>query len=205
MIGPLTSYRWTGLAVVAGMVLLSAGCASLRNYEPTVDPNTLDGTAFLHYLGTVPVASVEEGCRAMLLAADGSDSCTTHEERYAELLRRGFVRDSWRLSPGNVLDKGTLAFMATKVCRLPGGVDSLLLGSWGLSDRRYALKDAVAAGLMSYSTPERAVRGGELLSVLAKVDEYMAEQGLYDWTATEADAPADLPAAMPPATSTSSD
>ena len=70
--------------------------------------------------------------------------------------------------------------MATRVCQLPGWVNSRVLGSWGLGDRRYALKDAVAAGLMPYDTPNHAVRGGELVTALVKIDEYMAEQGLYD-------------------------
>ena len=81
--------------------------------------------------------------------------------------------------------------MAARVCRLPGGVNTHLLASWGLGDRRYALKDATAAGLMSYDTPDRAVRGGELLGTLAKIDEYLAEHGLYDQGRSEAKPPTD--------------
>jgi hypothetical protein len=169
--------------------MLIGGCAGVRNYEPSVDPNTLSATGFLHYLGTVPVASVEEGCRAMLLAADGSESFETHEQRYTELVRRGMVREAWKLQANHVLDKGTLAYMATRACRLPRGVNSCLFGSWGLGDRRYALKDAVAAGLMAYDTPEHAVRGGELVSTLAKIDDHMAKHGLYEQSQPDAPSP----------------
>lgn len=192
MIGPLTSGgRMKRFAVAAALFALSAGCAGVRNYEPSVAPDSLDGTSFLHYLGTVPVASVGEGCRAILLAADGTEAFDTHEERYAELIRRGLVRPAWGLQGDHVLDKGTLAFMAARVCRLPGGVNTHLLASWGLGDRRYALKDAAAAGLMSYDTPDRAVRGGELLSTLGKIDDYLAEGDLYDQGQSEAEPSAD--------------
>ena len=191
MIGPhLLSSRAKRFAAAAGLVVLLAGCSTVRNYEPEVDPNSLDSTCFLHYLSTVPVASVGEGCRAILLAADGAEDHDTYEERYAELVRRGIVRPAWNLRPDYVLDRGTLAYMAARVCRLPGGLNTHLLGSWGLGDRRYAMKDVAAAGIMPYDVPERAVRGGELLGVLGKIDEYLAEHGMYEWSSPDVDNPA---------------
>ena len=153
----------------------AVGCSTVRRYEPQQDPDALDATSFLHYLATVPVASVEEGCRAMLLVADGAERFDSHQERFAELLRRGTVRRAWNLQPDHVLDKGTLAYMACKTCRLPGGVNMHLLASWGLGDRRYALKEAVAAGIMAYDSAHSPVRGGELVSVLSRIDDHLAE------------------------------
>jgi hypothetical protein len=172
-------------ALVAGLAVLLAGCSNVRNYEPQLDPDTLDGTTFLHYLGTVPVVSVEEGCRAILLVADGTETLDSHEERYGELVRRGMVRTSWGLQPEHVLDKGSLAYMAARVCQLPRGVNSHLFGSWGLGDRRYAMRDVIAAGIMPYDVPEHAVRGGELLAALGKIDEYLAADGSYETAPTE--------------------
>jgi hypothetical protein len=181
----------TGLcsAAVFLAALGTTGCSMPRRYEPKIDPGELDGTTFLHYLGTVPVASFDEGCRAVLLLADGQESYATHQERYAELVRRGIVRDGWGLQEGDILDKGTLAYMAFRTCRLPHSVNTLLFGSWGLGDRRYAMKAAAAAGLMRYDVPEHAVRGGELLAVLGRMDAYMAEQGQYEWDRADVDTP----------------
>ena len=187
-----------GLLLVAGAILSLTGCSAARRFEPAQDPDTLPGTSFLHYLATVPVVSVEEGCRAILLVANGVEKHRTHRERYAELLRRGMVREAWQLQPGDMLDKGTLAYMAHKVCQLPGGLNTLLLGSWGLGDRRYALKEVSAAGIMPYDVPYRVLRGGELLAVLAKIDAYMAEHELYEWGRKEVDGPSDLPTTTHP-------
>jgi hypothetical protein len=178
-------------ALVAGLAVLLAGCSNVRNYEPQLDPDTLDGTTFLHYLGTVPVVSVDEGCRAILLVADGVETFGSHQERYDELVSRGMIRTSWGLQPNHVLDKGTLAYMVARVCKLPRGVNSHLLGSWGLGDRRYAMRDVIATGIMPYDVPEHAVRGGELLAALAKIDEYLAADGVYEAAPTEATGSAD--------------
>jgi len=188
------------LAAAAAVLAIAPGCALRRHYEPPVHPDTLEGTTFLHYLGSVPVVSFGEACRAMLLTADGIEDHTTHAERYAELRRRGVVRDAWGLEADHLLDRGTLGFMAFRICRLEGGVNTLLLGSWGLGDRRYALKEAAATGLLAYGVPEHAVAGGELLAVLARMDEHLARQGAYEWDRPEVDSPEDLTARSAPPT-----
>ncbi len=175
--------------------LAISGCGGPRRFEPAQNPDALPSTSFLHYLATVPVASVAEGYRAILLVADGEEKWTTHEQRSAELTRRGMVHEAWRLEPNDMLDKGTLAYMASGVCRLPDGLNTLLLGSWGLGDRRYALKQVAAAGIMDYDVPYRVLRGGEVFGILAKVDAYMAEHEIYEWGRPEVDSPHDLPAA----------
>lgn len=200
------SVSWLTLpATFAAILLTATGCSMQRQYTPQVDTAALDGTTFLHYLGTVPVVSYEEGCRAILLAADGEERFTSHEQRQMELSRRGVVREAWQLGPDHVLDKGTLAFMAMKTCRLPASVNTMLLGSWGLGDRRYALKEAVAAELMTYDATYRAVRGGELVATLGRIDEYMARQGLYEWSQPEVDGPEDITPPIPPGEGTAPD
>lgn len=178
--------------ILSGAALWMAGCAATRNFTPETDPNTLDGTSFIHYLGTVPVVTVDEGCRAILLIADGQENFQSHQARYDELLRRGIIRTAWNLQADRLLDKGTLGYMAVQVCQADRGLNSLLLGSWGLGDRRYALQDAVAAGLMLFDAEFRPVRGGELLGVLSRMDDLMAKKGLYQSAAHDVDSPEDL-------------
>ena len=134
----------------------AAGCTQQRRFEPSIAPEQLSDIQFLHYLETVPLTTFGEGCRAMLIAADGSDAYDDHATRYAELRRRGMVRDAWALSPDDVLDMGTLCFMTQRVCRLKPSVSSTLLGSWGLGDRRYAVRQCADAA--SSATPPRTNR-----------------------------------------------
>jgi hypothetical protein len=176
------------LVLLAGLV----GCAGPRKFQPELDHETLDQTRFVHYLATVPVVTVDEAARAMLILADGTETHASYEQRVAELEQRGIVRKAWNLKPDHVLDKGTLGFMLFKICRLPGGVDTLLFGSWGLGDRRYALKEAADAGLLTYGPDYHPVTGGELVAALARADTYMAEHGIYGSPERRVDRPADL-------------
>jgi hypothetical protein len=163
------------IAVTAFAALLAGGCAHHREFQPQVEPETLSETQYLHYLSSVPTVTFAEGCRAMIIAADGADHYSTHEERYAALRERDIVRDGWELDAGQSLDVSTMAFMATRICKLRPSVCSTIFGSWGLGDRRYAHKQAAAAELLPYEPSYKFVTGGELLYTVAKVDDYLAK------------------------------
>jgi hypothetical protein len=63
--------RFGALAVFSLAWLMLVGCAPMhRQFEPPQDPNLLPDTLFLHYLTTVPVATVDEGYRAVLLVME---------------------------------------------------------------------------------------------------------------------------------------
>lgn len=182
--------RVTGLVCLA-LVIVAAGCSQTRSYEPPVDPHTLDETQYVHYLASVPLVTYEEGCRALVILMEGKDRFSSHEEREAFLRSAGVVRESWKLSPEKTLDTGTLAFMLAAACDVPPTVDTILLGSWGLGDRRYALRQMVDEGLLSPAPDYKPVAGGDLVMALAHAEDYMARSGK---TAPEPviDSPTDL-------------
>jgi hypothetical protein len=184
-------------ALAAGVLLLASGCAEPRKYQPPHDPSALDDVLFLHYLATTPSVTVEEAARAMLVLADGEDRFDTYEARIAELEQRDVVRAAWGLQRDHNLDRGTLGFMLFRTCKLSDSVNSLLFGSWGLGDRRYALQRAAAAGLVEYGPDYQPVTGGEFVAALARADGYLADQNAYDSTERPIDSPADLKPAEP--------
>lgn len=156
------------------MAALPTCTAPRRTWTPSQDPTQLDDTAFLHYLATVPTVTVDEGSRAVLLLIGPTDRWATFEQRWSELERRGGVKAAWRRSPGDTLDKGTLACMLRAVCDLPPGLNELLAAPAGLGDRRYALRTCVYHGLLSYGLPHDPVTGGELLSALSAAESRVA-------------------------------
>ncbi len=175
-------------ALLTGLV---SGCAHHREFQPQVDPETYSETQFLHYLSSVPTVTFAEGCRAMIIASDGTDAFANHEERYQALRERDVVRDAWEIEPTQSLDVSTMAYMATKICELRPSVSSLLLGSWGLGDRRYAHKLAAAAELVPYEPPYKLVTGGELLYTVAQIDDRLAAKG-DSGVGEKIDAPSDV-------------
>lgn len=165
------------LVIVAVALVSVGGCAApKRTYQPAQDHNTLSKIAFVHHLGTLPTVSMDEAYHAMLLLAREADSPTSFEERQAFLVRRGVVRAAWGLEADDVLDKGTLAYMIVKICGVPGGLNDAMFGSWGLGDRRYALRNAVWHDLIPYGMPYHVVTGGEMLTAITKAAEYMDRQ-----------------------------
>ena len=163
--------------VCLGLATVAAGCSQTRSYEPPVDPNSLDETEYVHYLARVPLVTFEEGCRALVILMEGEDRFGSHEERESFLKSAGVVREAWKLSPEKTLDTGTLAFMLAAACNVPPTADTILLGSWGLGDRRYALMQMVDEGLLSPAPDYKPVAGGDLVMALAHAEDYLARIG----------------------------
>jgi len=173
--------KLAALALVALALGCGGGCATpKRTFQPAQDPNTLNEIEFVHYLAALPTVSMDEAYQAMLLLADGENSATDFDQRRSILVSRGVVRESWGLGLDDVLDKGTLAYMIVKTCKLSGGVNDALLGSWGLGDRRYALRTAIWHEMMPYGVPYHAVTGGELLAAITTAAEYLEPEGPAD-------------------------
>jgi hypothetical protein len=161
-------------AACTSLLFCVAGCtAPLRTYHPAQDPSSLDDVAFLHYLATAPVVTVDEGMRAVLMLKGVNARQMTYAERFDVLQEVGAVNTTWHLKPEQVLDKGTLAYMLRTVCGLPRSLNELLAGFLGLGDRRYALRTCVHEGLMPYDLPHRPVKGGEMLSALTEAERYL--------------------------------
>ncbi|UCC32570.1 MAG: hypothetical protein JSU86_09855 [Phycisphaerales bacterium] len=164
------------VAVLGLVTMLQGGSCAMpqRTYQPAQDPATLDDVSFLHYLATVPVVTVDEGMRAVLLLAGDGARWSTFDQRYEELRGRGAVKEAWRLEPGRILDKGALAHMLQVICDLPRSLDDVLASKTGVGDRRYALKTCIHEGVMPYGVAHERVTGGELLSALTNAEGYLA-------------------------------
>lgn len=198
--GPAASRRHrfllSALALVTATVAVT-GCAEPRKFQPPMDTAALDDTLFLHYLATVPCVTVEEAARAILVLADGEDRFDTYPQRVAELERRDVMRAAWKLEPRNNLDRGTLGYMLFKTCDVPPSVNTLAFGSWGLGDRRYAMQQAAAAGLIEYGPDYQPVTGGEFVAAIARADTYMTERGSTETLEPGINRPANLRADEP--------
>lgn len=158
-----------GLATV---FLFQAGCvAPRRAFTPPLDVTALEDVGFLHYLASVPIVTVEEGVRAVLLLDTSAAPATTFDERLTILIERGGVRREWKLQPDQTLDHGTLAFMLTVTCGTTRSLSEFLAASSGLGVRRYALKTCIAEGLLAYALPHDPVSGGQLVAALTRAED----------------------------------
>ena len=162
------------------MVASLSACAAPRKTEPKVDAKTLSDDGFQVYLADVDLVTVDEGYRAMLILADGEDTCKTFEERKQKLEERGIARPAWNLKETNVIDSGSVAFMVCRICKINGGLNSFLFGSWGLGDRRYALRELVYRDMMDQNVAYQYMTGPALFALIRKADTIMEQKGLYE-------------------------
>jgi hypothetical protein len=159
------------LLMAPGLVLI--GCsAPHRTYQPPQDPSALDDTAFLHYLATVPTVTVAEGVRAVGLLLDPTPGPASFDDQRCRLKKVGALKPGWALAPEETLEKGTLAFMLSVVCKTPRSLNESAATLTNLGDRRYALKTCIDEGLLPYGLPHDPVTGGELLSALSRAERY---------------------------------
>lgn len=162
-----------------GSLAMCGGCGPPIEYDPTQDHSNLEATEFIHYLSAEPMVTFDEACRAVLLLVDGEDTAATFEARYEELLSRGVVRAQWNLQAKSAVDRGTLAYMIFKGCKMRGGLNVRLFASSGLGDRRYALREVIRQEVMPQGVPYQVLSGGQVLSAISNADDYLADHGGY--------------------------
>lgn len=168
--------RWAAVgALVAG-----TGCSQVTRPQQTEQAEKVNLDVLLHeQLQKEAIITVAEAYRALLLLADGEERFTSFEQREAELARRGIIRGEWNLQRDQAMDRGSVAYMVMQILRIRGGVNSQLFGRVGLGDRRYALRELSYMELMQPGPDYRYITGSELVDVMARADDYMAERGMY--------------------------
>ncbi len=167
----------------------------------------VNGEEFLHeHLPKQPAVTVAEAYRGMVMLADGEDRFASFEERESSLMSRKIAGPAWKLQRDQAIDRGSVAYMVTRILKIRGGVDLVVFGGIGLGDRRYALHELIYMGMIPNSPTYRYMTGSELVDLIAKADEYMAQHDMYqndthvatEMLETVAPPPADKPAAPKP-------
>jgi hypothetical protein len=161
-------------------LLLASGCAGPRRSPPDTDPATLSDEGFQAYLNEVPLVTVDEAYRAMLILADGEDTSQRFEERRDKLESRGIAKPIWGLQAENVIDAGSVAYMVCRICKISGGVNARLIAATGLGDRRYALRELIYRQMLDDAVDYQFMRGSSLHTLLRKADALMEQKGLYE-------------------------
>ena len=162
---------------MCAFVLLCGCVAPARRWQPETPPDDLDDLPYVHYLSRVPVVTVDEGMRAVLMLRGSTRQWPTFEQRQEELRRLGAVKDAWGLEHDQILNKGTLAYMLRTVCALPKSLSEVLAAPTGLGDRRYALRTCVDQGVLPYGRAADPVSGGELLTALTGAERFCLGRG----------------------------
>lgn len=172
---PGTPRHFRGTPCLALAILLCHTACTMpqRNFNPDRNLAGLDDTTFLHALANVPVVTVDEGMRGIVMLVGEHSRRGTFESLFERCRRRGAVKVEWDLRSGQLLDKGTLAYMLRTICKLSPSLGEQFAERTGLGDRRYALKTCMHEGLMQHGLPHEPVTGGELLSAITRAERFL--------------------------------
>lgn len=163
---------------VALWLSVVGGCAApVRSIHPTIDPNTLSETGFVHYLAATAVVTFDEGGRAVLsLVGDAAASKGVVRRREA-LIQRGVLRETWGVQADTVLDRGSFAYMLCGALGVRPSFNDSLAGVTGWGERRAAVQTAVYEGLMDYGPAHEPISGAEVASALVRGETWLDRHG----------------------------
>ncbi len=158
------------LAASTGLLLL-AGCQA-PHLAPS-GPVPQRGTAELvMYIGDQPFVTAEPAYRAIYALATGE----SYSGEFAELAERmraeRLVDARWQHAPDRCLDRGTVAFMVCRACRIRSGLNWILTGLG-----RYAWRELQYKGIAGEGSETALMSGGEFVGMLSRAEEYLERTG----------------------------
>jgi len=179
--GNTKSFLSVSIVVVSVTLALAiVGCSQQLRPEQASAGERIATEDFLHeHLQQESAVTVAEAYRAAVMLLDGEDKFGAFEEREAYLMGLGVVRPSWHLQRDACIDRGSVAFMMLKIMGVRGGINLQTIGCLPLADRRYAYRELVYMEMVPLGPGYRFISGSELVSLMGKVDDYMAGHGMY--------------------------
>ena len=160
--------------ILVGLGLLSlvlAGCQA-PHMAPT-SPVPRAGTAELVlHIGDQPFVTAEPAYRAVYALAKGDSFSGDFAELTEKLRADGLIGKDWNYAADRCLDRGTVAFMVCRACKIQSGVNWMLTGlgryAWRELQYKRIAGDGSEYGLMS---------GGEFVGLLSRAEDYLQHAG----------------------------
>ncbi len=144
--------------------LLMLGAA----FPGEADPPSLEGdTRFYRELLQKARCTNEDGARIVLIFAEKADWAKP-DERMTRATNMGFLEEKWETKAEETLPADLFAYMLCQALKLKGGVTARLLGM----SPRTAYRECVSLRLMRAGGQGRGLAGREVLSIMARADEY---------------------------------
>lgn len=165
--------RWS----VLGVTLMGAalgGCHALNATEQGKIPH--EGSAELvRYISDQPFVTAEPAYRAIYAlwkgeAFDGDFDALTTKMRTEKLIGK-----DWDYEPNRYLERGTIAFMVCRACRIKGGINWALTGLG-----RYAWRELQFKGIAGDGSEYGLMSGGEFVGMLLRAEDYLQRTGARD-------------------------
>lgn len=149
------------------------GCAA-RDGSPTATrpaPPPEDNVSLLHYIADQPYVTADAGYRAVYILWKREEFNGTFEELTAQLLSGRIIDSIWKHYPESRLTRSDVGYMICRACDIRTGINWAVTGMGRYAWRELQFKEiAGGGGELGY------IRGGEMVTVLARAGEYMEQR-----------------------------
>lgn len=131
-------------------------------------PPVLMDTRFYRKLLKKKRCTNDDGLRILLAFLEGGDKIPNPVDRLVAAGERGLYKESWTLNPDDELGARTFAYMLCRALGIKGGLSARVFGM----APRFAYRECVSLRLMRANGEGRTISGDELLSIMARAEEY---------------------------------
>lgn len=171
------------IALIGVAVVIVSGCAGPNGSVVTTQPAPPEGNAaLLHFIADQPYVSAEAGYRAVYILWKREEFVGSFDEITTTLRDGKIIASGWNHEPGARLTRGDIGFMVCRACDIRTGIN------WAVSGLgRYAWRELQFKGIAGGGGELTYIRGGELVSVLAKAGDYMERKAGRNPDAFDAD------------------
>ncbi len=168
------NYRSFPFAVLA--LALLTGCQAAQRHATTQPAVPRSGNAELvSYIADQPFVTAETGYRAVHLLSKGTPFDGDFDALAGTLRADRLIGGHWRHAPDEYLDRGAVAFMVCRACRIRSGVNWTLTGLG-----RYAWRELQYKGIAGGGGEFGLMSGGEFVGLISRAEDYLRRTGKAD-------------------------
>lgn len=135
-----------------------------------------DGSAELvRYIADESFVTAEPAYRAIYALAKGDAMVGSFEEVTEKLAADGLIGKDWNYAANRYLERGSVAYMICRACKIQSGINWLLTGLG-----RYAWRELQYKGIAGDGSEFGLMSGGEFVGLLLRAEDYMRQTGKRD-------------------------
>lgn len=174
------AYRPIGRRLLIGVVVLAcpllSGCQLGGRYATSQPAVPTEGSAELvRYISDASFVTAEPAYRAAYALANGDAYEGSFEELTEKLAADGLIGKDWNFAANRYLDRGSIAFMICRACKIRSGVNWTLTGLG-----RYAWRELQYKGIAGDGSEFGMMSGGEFVGLLLRAEDYMRQTRKQD-------------------------
>jgi hypothetical protein len=152
---------------LTALLLVLSGCQT-PHAAPSAPVPTQGSAELVLYIGDQPFVTAEPAYRAIYALAEGESFAGDFAALNEKMRAMNLIGKDWGDAADRCLDRGTVAFMVCRACKIQSGVNWVLTGLG-----RYAWRELQFKGIAGEGSEYALMSGGEFVGLLSRAEDYL--------------------------------